>query len=61
MTDCEFELMLNELNDPVTVANFTFDFGTLIRKMDPIAFKQMKNECEDTIKPNDTASKFFLN
>lgn len=46
MNDDEFEELLNEINDPITVFGCTFDAGTLIRKMDPIAFEAMKNDCE---------------
>ena len=46
MTDNEFEQLLNEINDEVTVFGQTFEAGTLIRKMDPVAFEVMKSEYE---------------
>ena len=49
MTDNEFEQLLNENNDEVTVFGQTFEAGTLIHKMDPVAFEVMKSEYEQQI------------
>lgn len=43
MTDNEFEQLLND------VFGQTFEAGTLIRNMDPVAFEVMKSEYEQQI------------
>lgn len=46
MTDKDFEAQLTELYGTFTVAGITFDAGTILRKLDPIAFQVFKADEE---------------
>lgn len=50
MTDDQFEELLNVINDPITVFGIEFDAGTAIRKLDQIAFQQLKTNYEEYMK-----------
>lgn len=42
--DIGFEEILNEVYGEVTVCGYTYESGTLLRRIDPVAFDQMKKE-----------------
>ncbi len=48
MTDAEFEQIINELHpDLIKVAGLAWEAGHLVRKMDPVAFAEMKSNYEN--------------
>lgn len=50
MTDDQFEEPLNQINDPITIFGIEFDVGTAFRKLDQVAFQQLKNAYEEYMK-----------
>ena len=49
MTEFEFEQLLNDIHGEIKVVGLTFSVGSLIRKMDPVAFYQMQSDYESTL------------
>lgn len=47
MDDDEFEEYLTEIHGHISVGSYTFDTGTVIRKLDPIAFQLEKSGYKD--------------
>ena len=44
MTDNDFIEFINETNPEVTICGFIFSPGNILKEMDPIAFRVMKND-----------------
>lgn len=54
MTDTEFEQIINELHgDLIEVAGLSWEAGHLVRKMDPVAFAEMKYRYENSFMDHD--------
>jgi hypothetical protein len=44
MTDNDFIEFINETNPEVTICGLTFSPGDILKEMDPVAFRCMKND-----------------
>ena len=44
MTDNDFIEFINETNPEVTICGLTFSPGNILKEMDPVAFRCMKND-----------------
>jgi hypothetical protein len=44
MTDNDFIEFINETNPEVTICGITFSPGDILKEMDPVAFRVMKND-----------------
>ena len=49
MTKQQFEQMLNETRDEITLFGITFQAGTALRKLDPIAFDVLFNSIKEDV------------
>lgn len=53
MTDYDFEQLLTDIYGEVRVGKLSWEAGYVIRKMDPVAFDEMKNNHEDSIESDE--------
>jgi hypothetical protein len=44
MTDADFIEFINETNPEVTICGLTFSPGNILKEMDPVTFRCMKND-----------------
>ena len=53
MTDYDFEQLLTNIHGEIRVGNLSWEAGYLIRKMDPVAFDEMKSAYEDSVESDE--------
>ena len=44
MTDNDFIEFINEMEPEITICGITFSPGDILKEMDPVAFRVMKND-----------------